>query len=228
MLEDLHIGVPVRDPSGGHLGTLTRIVVARDDRRVTHLVVDPGLLESGNLLAPGGWEKPRERVVPVSFVTSAIDKQVALSCEEAEFRALPLFEQEHAIPTEAANLAAGEQRPFEVGQVINYLASDAGIGGAAYLPPESITFNEPAGASEIAEGTPVWRREPHHEIGSVDRVLLDPRTQRISALVVKRKGLFGHSVVLPIAQVADIDDGVVHITLSDHELDALARYQPDR
>jgi uncharacterized protein YrrD len=225
MLEDLHIGVPVRDPSGHHLGTLTRIVVARDDRRVTHLVVDPGLLESGNLLAPGGWEKPRERVVPVSLVTSADDKQVALSCEEAEFRVFPLFEQEHAIPTEAANLAAGEQRSFELGQLINYVASD--VGGAAYLPPESITFNEPAGASEIAEGTPVWRRAPHDEIGSVERVLLDPRTQRVSALVVKRKGLLGHNLVLPIAQVADIDDGVVHIALSDHELDALARYQPD-
>ena len=228
MLEDLHIGVPVRDHAGRHLGTLTRIVVAHDDQRVTHIVVDPGLIESGNLLAPGGWEKPRERVVPVTLVTSADDKQIALSCDEAEFRASPLFEREHAIPTEAANLAPGEQRPFEVGQVISYIASDAGVGGAPYLPPESITFNEPADAAEIAEGTPVWRREPHDEIGSVERILLDPETQRVRALVVKRKGLFGHSVVLPVALVANIDDGVVHIRLSDHELDALARYQPDR
>src|SRR5258706_15982072 len=92
MLEDLHIGTDVMGSDGSRLGTLTRIVIERDNGAVTHLVVDPGLVESGNLLAPGGWEKPREREVPVSMLVSADDKHVTLSCDEEAFQQQPLFE----------------------------------------------------------------------------------------------------------------------------------------
>ena len=93
MLEDLRIGVPVTGSDGKHLGKLTRIVIDRSDNQVTHLVIDPGLAESGNLLAAGGWEKPRERLVPVALVVSAGEHGLALACDEAAFGQQPLFER---------------------------------------------------------------------------------------------------------------------------------------
>src|SRR5262245_690067 len=108
MLEELHIGVAVSGDDGHRLGTLQRIVVARDDYRVTHLVVDPGLRESGNLLAPGGWDRPRARILSVSLVAAAAPDHLLLSCDEATFRQLPLFEQEAYV--EAPPPSAGRFR----------------------------------------------------------------------------------------------------------------------
>jgi uncharacterized protein YrrD len=225
MLEDLHIGVTVRGSDGNHLGTLKRIVLAREDTRVTHIVVEEGLFESGNALAPGGWEKPRGRVVPIALVTHADDRELTLSCDEPTFKAFPLFEAEHAIPVAAAEPIGEEPGRFEADEVIRYIASSAaGLGGAPYLPPEAITYDELPGEAEISEGTPVWRRKPHEEVGEVERVLADPATHHVTALVVKRKGIFGPSFVLPMSAVSDVEDGIVHITLGRLEVDALPRY----
>ncbi|HEX8036968.1 MAG TPA: PRC-barrel domain-containing protein [Ktedonobacterales bacterium] len=225
MLEDLHIGTDVMGSDGSHLGTLTRIVIERDNDEVTHLVVDPGLVESGNLLAPGGWEKPRERVVSLSLLVNADDKHVTLSCDEEAFRQQPLFEQQYYADYD--QLDALPPR-FRLGELINYIASAAGLGAAPYEGPRIRQYNEPQGAAEIAEGTPVWRRKPHEEIGEVEQVLFDPLTERVTALVVRRSGIVVHPrVLLPISAVADVQDEVVHVTLTDAELDALAPYEPE-
>src|SRR5262249_39936708 len=153
--------------SAGHrLGTLQRVVVERDAYHVTHLVVDPGLRESGNFLAPGGWDKPRARILPVSLVAKATPNQLVLSCDEAAFRRLPLFEQEAY-----ADAPPPAGRRFRLGDLVNYIASAAGVGAAPYEPStEEIMFNEPEGSVEIAEGTPVWRQQPHDEIGTIERL----------------------------------------------------------
>lgn len=230
MLEDLRIGVAVTGSDGRHLGKLTRIVIDRTDSHVTHLVVDPGLAESGNLLVAGGWEKPRERVVPISLVTSTGEHGLALSCDEAAFQQQPLFERKEFTDADTSAVSGPEgqspwQSRYELGEVVNLVSSSWGLGGAPYIAPADISLNETPDSTTIAEGTPVWRIAPHDEIGHVDRVLADPQTQRVSALVVRRKGLLAHRIILPMEQVTEIDDGVVHITLSDKALDALSRFE---
>ena len=221
MLDQLHIGVAVHGSDGKKLGALKRIVVERDDQRVTHLVVDPGLVESGNLLAPGGWDKPRERMLPIALVTAASDAGVTVTCDEAAFRALPLFESESYT---TVSTTGGR---FRLGDLLSYIASAAGVGAAPYeSPSEQLSYNEASGSVEIAEGTPVWRRTPHEEIGEVVRVLLDGPTGQLRALVLRRKGLARHTVILPMSDVAELTDGVVHVSLDDAQLDALDPYTP--
>jgi sporulation protein YlmC with PRC-barrel domain len=229
MLEDLHIGVPVTGSDGKRLGTLTRIVVERDTFRVTRIVVDPGLVESGNLLAAGGWEKPRERVLPFDVISSASEHGVRVSIDESGFAAQPLFEHKEYTAAEVSDTVAGGPRPqwwerFRVGELVNFIASGWGLGAAPYLPPADITYNEPPGASAIAEGTRVWRLEPHVEVGVVERVLADPASQRITGVVVRREGLRGERRILPVSAIADVQDGTLHTRLSDAEFDALPPY----
>lgn len=228
MVEDLRIGVAVTGSDAKNLGKLTRIVIDRADGQVTHLVVDPGLLESGNALAPGGWEQPRERVVPIAMVVSAGERGVALTCDEDAFKQQPLFERKQFTEADAP-AATGPTGPwqsrYELGEVLNYVSAGWGLGAAPYIPPADVSLNETPQSAAIAEGTSVWRVEPHDEVGHVDRVLADAQTQRVSALVVRRKGLLAHRVILPLEQVASIDDGVVHVTLDDQQLDALERFE---
>lgn len=226
MLEDLHIGVAVHGSDEKHLGALSRVVIEPASEQVTHLVVEPGLAESGNLLKPGGWETPRERVVPVALVAAASKGDVRLTCDEAAFLRLPLFErvQFTDVDTTAATGTQGQwQSQFQFGQLLNLAA--AGLGGLPYMPPESVSLDETPTAFDIEEGTEVWRLHPHEEVGTVERVLVDPATQRVSALVVRRSGLLQHHrVLLPIDQVRDMDEGFAHITLTPDEVDALAPY----
>jgi sporulation protein YlmC with PRC-barrel domain len=230
MLEDLHIGVEVHGSDDARLGTLTRVVIASGDSRVTHLVVDPGLVESGHLLEPGGWEQPRERVVPIALLTRAGRDGIRLSCDRAAFLQLPLFEtkQYTAADTTAASGAQQEGLSrFQLGELVNYVASSWGLGAAPYVAPADISLNEAPGSTTIEEGARVWRVKPHEEIGHVHRVLVDPQSQRIQALVVHRRGLVGRQVVLPITYVQDVDEDVVHITISDQDLDHLAPYRDE-
>ncbi len=231
MLQDLHIGVAVSGRDGRRLGTLVRIVIDRESTSVTHIVVDPGLVESGNLFAPGGWEKPRARVVPEAMILSADADGVRLACDESELHAQPLFESEQYaavdVPTAQKRQESWWSR-FRMGDVLNYVAAGWGLGAPPVQPPTAVTLNEPPGSAAIEEGTPVWRKKPHDEVGTVDRVLFDPETDRISALVIYLKGISGRLVLLPMSAIADVEDDVVHITLSDAEIEKLAPYEPER
>src|SRR5271165_5589189 len=127
MLEDLHIGTPVKGIDGHHLGTLERVVLEREQERVTNIVVDPGLIESGNLLAPGGWEKPRARVVPVSAITQVGEQAIELSLDQKEFDSEPLFEQEYYVSADPQTADAPGTKPrFHMGELIQYIAGAAG------------------------------------------------------------------------------------------------------
>ena len=239
-LEDLRIDAHALGRDGKRLGKLQRIVIAEADQRVTHLVVDPGLLASGNALAPGGWEKPRARLIPIALVTAANADGVTLDADEATFETYPIFEQERAtVVAPPADLATAPDRAHwwssaNLGAVINYISSSV---GAPYLSPDAgPQYDETPGEAEIVAGTAVWRRAladtsgaaaQHYvetEIGVVERALMDAATNRVSALVMRRKGLGGQLVVLPMDAVADLEDDLVHVTLTDDEVDALTPF----
>lgn len=230
MLEDLHIGVAVHGSDHHHLGKLSRVVIEPAGEQITHVVVKPGLAESGNLLKPGGWEEPRERVVPVALIAVASKDDVRLACDETAFQQLPLFERKEYADVDVM-AGAGASGPaltrFQLGELVNYISSGWGLGAAPYVAPADISLNETPTAINIEDGSPVWRIHPHEEIGVVERVLVDATTQRVSALVMRRTGLFRHRVLLPIERVSNVDDGVVHTTLSDDEIGTLAPYEEE-
>lgn len=225
MIQDLRIGAPVAASDGKYVGRLARVVVDGTSDRVLSLVVDPGLIESGNLLAPGGWERPRERVIPIDQVADARPERVTLRLAESDFANLPLFEHEQYVAADPAGDSLAHNATLQASAVLNEAASVFGFGGAPVLPASEITHEEPTTAGAIAAGSQVWRLEPHERIGEVERVLVDEATQRVTGFVV-RHGLLRHLVVLPIDVVTGVEDDVVHVRIGDEELKALAPFEP--
>ena len=76
---------------------------------------------------------------------------------------------------------------------------------------------------ENLNDAPVWRLEPHTHVGDVERVLVDEDTEEIKELVIRRGAFFGEDVVLPMEYVTEIQDGVVHVQLTDEELGGCRR-----
>jgi hypothetical protein len=222
VLEVLRIGAPVHSADDQRLGTLTRVIVEGTTERVLGIVVDPGLVASGNALAPGGWERPRERVVHLDALASVQPDGITLTLDAAAFPQLPLFEHVQAVP---ANATTSDGKRFQPGELVNYLGGEFGLGGSPYQPPEEITHEEPATAGAIGEGTAIWRLEPHERIGTVDRVLMDEETQAVSGVVFTH-GLLRRHILLPASAIASLEDGVIHVQLTDQELSDLPLYTP--
>jgi hypothetical protein len=78
---------------------------------------------------------------------------------------------------------------------------------------------------EIPRDSHVWRVEPHIHIGEVDRVLTDEVTENVKAVVIRRGHLFGHDVILPIEYVVDVQDNVIHVQMTDAEIESLEKFE---
>jgi hypothetical protein len=224
MLRDFHIGSPVTSADGHRIGTLARVIVDGTTDNVLGIVVDPGLVASGNLLAPGGWSRPRERLVELERVAAAERDGVALVCDKAAFEALPLFEHDQSSAVDApAKAGDGGDATFARGELINYGAAAFGLGAAPYFPPETVTRAEPATAGAIDKGATVWHVDTHERIGTVEDLLLDDTGQRLRALVIRR-GPLEAPVVLPAAAITAVEDSLVRARLTDDALRGLERY----
>lgn len=219
-IEDLRLHADIISADGHKLGTLSRFVFEPVSRKLTHIVIDTGILRSGQPLWKGGWGLSHDRFVPIGVLASADSRAIRLTMTADEFRDLshdyveeyfkPLLDLEPGEPdlSDIARLAMsipGEPGPYLMQQA------------TALLPHEA----------EVHDDSPVWRLNPHQKIGEVERVLFDEGTKRIRALVVRRGYLFSKEVVLPIDDVVEVVGGIVRVQLTDDALHALAAYVPE-
>lgn len=219
-IEDLHLGATVYSRDGHKLGQLNRFVIRTGDGTLTHVVVDVGMLRSGRPLWTGGWALSHDRVLPLGAVTSATSDEVRISMSAEEFRDLGVdYIEEHfdRVPdthpgwpdlSDAARIVMsipGEPGPVMLHEVM------------AHAPDEV----------DIKRDSPVWRLQPHEKIGEVDRVLFDPDTGKVSALVIRRGIFFHHEVVLAIASVVEVVADIVRVEMDDATLKSLAEYKPE-
>ncbi len=223
MIEQLKIGAHVYSSDGKQVGELSRIVVTGADLVVTGLVVDPGSHLS-ELLEAGSLDKLRERSVPIALTHVLADGSIQLTLNATAFLELPFFERHQYTDTPID--ASGSR--FRVGELVNYLASTFGLGAAPYSPEnEEIVQDLSPDSTAIPEHAPVWRTDPHEQIGVVERTLADEQSQRVTGLVVRLDAIDGQHVVLPTSAIVSFEDGVAHVALTDEELDQLPLYTGD-
>jgi uncharacterized protein YrrD len=212
-LEDVREGADVVSADGHRLGKLSRVVVKEASLEITHIVVDPGLLHSGESIWAGGWGNPHERVIPVGVLEDEAGDPVHITMTAEEFRDLSI----------KYDTVYTKLNPSAISAILNSMPGGLG----PYVSVDHMA-KEPDEV-DIKEGSPVWRMKPHQKIGEVERVLFNEETLKIQALVIRRGHIFGHEVVLPvryIVEVVEILQGVVRIAITDEELRSLALYNP--
>ena len=219
-LHDLRAGVDVFSHDGEKLGSLKHMVLKRSDLTLTHVVVDIGFLRSGHHLWEGGLGLDYDRVVPVDQLHAVSDDRVELRLTAAEFKDMPeytqeYFEEPHDLTPDDFDLADVAVRGQQMAGFINSVSN-------AWLVQK---LNKPLDSVDIAEGTAVWRQEPHQKLGDIMRLLFDPANERLRAFVIRRGVIFHHDVILPIRYVSELYDGLVHVDITDGELAQLREYQ---
>jgi uncharacterized protein YrrD len=218
-LHDLRAGTDVYSRDGEKLGSLKHMVLKRSDLTLTHVVVDIGFLRSGHHLWEGGLGLDYDRVVPVDEVHAVSDDRVELRLTAAEFKDMPEYTQEHF--EEPHDLTPNDFDLADVAVRGQQMAGFINSVGNAWLVQK---LNKPLDSVDIAEGTGVWRQEPHQKLGDVMRLLFDPENERLRAFVIRRGVIFHHDVILPVRYVSEFYDDVIHVELTDAELAQLREY----
>ncbi len=216
-LEDLRIGANVMARDGHKLGVVSRFIVTEGSMRLTHVVVDTGILRSGEPLWKGGWGLSHDRVIPLASVAHASTDRVELSMTADEFKDHSVdYAEEYfeAIP----DIDPGS---LDLGDVARVLSSVPGEPGPWLMfERRSIAAHE----VEIPKDAPVWRLNPHQKVGEVERVIFDQDTAKVVDLVISRGFVFKHEVVLPVRFVVEVVAGIVRIDIDDDALHGLPEF----
>jgi uncharacterized protein YrrD len=77
---------------------------------------------------------------------------------------------------------------------------------------------------QFKEGTRVYTVDGR-DVGTVDRVVLDPRTNKVSAIVVRKGWLFTEDKVVPIEMVDAATEDRVTLLETKHDLQALPEFE---
>ncbi|HZS89817.1 MAG TPA: hypothetical protein VFE42_20295 [Chloroflexota bacterium] len=220
MQQILKFGTSVLTSDRHDVGSLHRTIIDIGGMAVTAIAVERPLLTSGNLLKPGGWTAPRDQRVEMALVTGADDDEIRITPTEDEFLALPPY-----IVGEVAEQGEAWDLPPQI------VAEDLGarasaLLGGAYEPLVDEVENRGPDERHLSAETPVWRHEPHTQLGELDRVLYDDETNAVTGLVVRRGLLFHHDVLLPASYIVEVLDDLVHVDLSDEAWQSLEEYVP--
>jgi sporulation protein YlmC with PRC-barrel domain len=188
---DIPINVDVL--CGDHqCGRSTYVVLSPKNREITHIVVR---------------EKDfpyAERLVPMNMVIESTSALIRLRCDEKE-----LQQQQSFIKTE-------------------FLAMDNPVAGSspilmwpyaypmmAMVPVEHEQI--PAGELAIRRGTAVEATDGR--VGRVDEFLVDPKTERITHLIMREGHLWGQKdVTIPVSQIDHIEEDTVYLRLNKQEI----------
>jgi osmotically-inducible protein OsmY/sporulation protein YlmC with PRC-barrel domain len=212
---DITIGTTVvcRD---GSKGRVTRLAMEPNSKHVTHLIVQYGLPH-------------HEVVVPIEQVAQVQDDTLVLTLDRDELSRLPRFaEVDYTLPDEAWLDHFGRSPGDIVFSLRGYTPSgvllDAAWAGhfvSGHAHRGMATEEVPVG-----RGTRITCRDG--QLGRVDHVLLDPKTNIVQAVVARRGHLLGKDVVIPVAQVEWIAEDEIHIDADRATLEDLPEYHPVR
>jgi len=216
----LRAGADVYSNDDHKLGELKRVIVKRTDLTITHIVVDIGFLRSGRSLWEGGLGLDYDRIVPISDVARSTSNRIDLAISDDEFKAEPEYTDETFEP-----VADPSPNEFDVNDVA--IRAESIADAIASTPGAWVTvrLNKDPNSVDIAEGTDVWRLQPHQKLGDVKRVLLDETTGQLRALVISRGFILKHDVVVPVRYIAELEDDIVRVDVTDIELQTFRPYQ---
>jgi osmotically-inducible protein OsmY/sporulation protein YlmC with PRC-barrel domain len=209
---DFKIGAPVLTDEG-EVGRLKYVVVDADTEIVTHLVVERGRLLRRDIVVPAGW------------VEHADGQEIRLNAKMADLEVLPEFrEVEFWAPDPTARPVSGHPPA-----VTRFWISPYGTIHRSYSA--SILHRVRFGIGDedilIRRGLPVYTADGDR-LGTVDHLLVDPATHRVTHLIIHRGRWFsqGEDYIVPIDDVTTASEYGIRLRLRREEISQLARYQP--
>ena len=210
----LVIGSPVH-ALDGRAGTLEKVVVDPHARCVTHLIVGKGW--------PGALWPKEQRVAPVQAIERVDADGIHLDATMAELEQLPAYREETFITPDPA------WEPLAYYALADTLFWGGAYPGVAYpvIPGiEHITYaGVPEGAIVLRRGVDVACNDAL--VGTLDHMLIDPISGRMTQLVVEERGT-GRKVIVPQDWIRELHEHAIVLHTWNPYRPGVPAYTPRR
>jgi uncharacterized protein YrrD len=206
---DLNSGAEVRCKDGD-CGTLIKVVIDPQAKKVSEIIVEKGLLLS------------QDRVIPVEEIARANGEEVYLDLKASELEKFNQYQEGDFITPDPDQYGWEASTTYQDGQVVT--PSTPFQPRPIYREPfrSTIHYHAHEGVSpseEVIEpGTRVYN--PGGTIGKVDHLRVDPESRDITHVVMDRGLMSGHTLV-PVEQIENVGEDGVYITASKSEIDEM-------
>ena len=202
---DLNIGSQVLC-TDGDCGKLAKYAVNADEWRVTHLIVEDGMV-----LKKG-------RVFPFSAVEWATSNEIQLSVHGESLAKYPEYREEvieKPAPEDGNGAAAASVIPY-------------GHGHSAAPPVatvrEKVRFGVAEGLAVVEQGTVINGREG--KVGKLDHFLVDAVNGAITRVIVQQGLLFAKKRSIPVFMTDSLSERAIFVAATEEALKEMAEYEP--
>lgn len=207
----LQIGADVYTPAGDKVGSVDRVVVDPDSRKVTHFIVKRGFLFT------------EDKVVSMDLVDRLESQRVTLKMGEDHLDSLPEFEETHYVPLQPKHNVYGDRSVYWYPP---YLAWGR-TGGIGYAIPPYVTRTEkniPKDLVVLEEGTRVFSSDGE-QVGKIDQLHVDTELERVSHLIISRGLVFSEKKLIPTTWLNRVGDKEVHLSIDADFFEQLPDYE---
>jgi sporulation protein YlmC with PRC-barrel domain len=204
----------------GDCGQVKSVVISPGDDAVTHLVVEPA------------HDQGLAKLVPLRLVDTAPSGEVRLRCTVAEYGQLDPAEATYSSPgvegdpTYRAELMVSwpsYSPPGAMGMpgVMGMPAMPRDdVGEAVEIVTVDTVQDQLPGSDEVSPGEHVHAKDG--DIGHVQGIVADPRTRRVTAVVLRERHLLSRrTVLIPRSAVAEVGADGFHLSISKRQVQDL-------
>lgn len=212
-------------------------IVSKDNKTVGHLdrvVLDPETLEVTHLIVHKGLLLTHDRVIPISRVAEADDKdeKLRLVVNADQVETMPELDETVYVPIEEAekgrvkdvypNVAA---MPTFYWYPAQYGVGAAGLGPAPVpvVPPDYVAEtkrNIPQDTVALKIGAKVLDSQGQH-VGDVEELLMDEGSEQVTSFVLSQGTFFKERKRVPVLWVDVVTDDEVHLNSRSERLRTL-------
>jgi osmotically-inducible protein OsmY/sporulation protein YlmC with PRC-barrel domain len=205
----LPVGATVRCRDG-EAGKLKHVVLDPENGRVTHLIVERGILPH------------RQIVVPIGWVEGSSEREIVLNATLEELDMLPDYDELDFLDPELEHKPLGEYRREET-KVWKSPYDSRGSRNIWLVRFERLGFHDDEVLLE--RGLPVVTRD-EQEVGTVDHLIVDPVSHQVTHFVVRRGWLWNRKMhILPLERVLSASEAGVRLDMTLEELDQAPLYE---
>ena len=190
--------------------------------RVDRVVIDPRTKEATHIIVRTGLLFGEDKVIPIDQIVEAREDQVTLR-KDLDFESLPDFEEEHYIPLDDDELPP-TFGPGQVPPMYWYPFRYAHDFEDYFLRPYIIETerNIPDRTVALKEGAKVTSADGEH-VGRIERVFVDPDTDRVMTLLVSKGLLLKERMLIPGAWISGFGKQEVKLAVRSKLLEKQSR-----
>lgn len=188
--------------------------------RSAYVLIDPVIDQVTYMVVKMDESPNNEYIVPVDFISETIVDTIRLRCDKAELKKMAPFIKttfvEEVVPDRNFRYPGGM---YGGGSYfyLPYVTSDPTI----KVPKDQLQI--PPGELAVQRGTRVEAKDGF--VGTVAEFVVDPKSDRITHLVMREGHLWGKKdVIIPLSAMGEIRDNTVFINLDKDQMEILPSY----